>query len=209
EDLTDDEREWEEARMEVFAAMVDCVDQNIGRLVTYLKKKGVFENTLILLCSDNGACPFERTRGQEMSPWDPDSYWCYDVGWAHVGNTPFRWYKQNQHEGGISSPLIAHWPAGMKAEPGSISRQPGHLIDLLATCMDVSSGTFPEEYQGRKFTPVQGISLLPILNGETRKGHDWLYFQFANNRAIRKGDWKVVSASGGRWELYNMAEDRT
>ncbi|MEZ6126235.1 MAG: arylsulfatase [Planctomycetaceae bacterium] len=209
EQLTDEERKWEEDRMEVFAAMVSCVDRNIGRLVTHLKQKGVFDNTLIMLCSDNGACPFERTRGKDKAPWDPDSYWCYDVGWAHVGNTPFRWYKQNQHEGGISSPLIAHWPAGLKTAPGSISHQPGHLIDLLATCIDVSSSQYPAEFQGRSTSPVQGRSLLPVFHGETRAGHEWLYFQFASNRALRKGDWKIVSAEGGRWELYNLADDRT
>jgi len=209
DDLTDDEREWEEARMEVFAAMVDCVDQNIGRLVAYLKTKNVFDNTLILLCSDNGACPFERTRGKHLTPWDPKSYWCYDVGWAHAGNTPFRWYKQNQHEGGISSPLIAHWPEGLTAEPGAISHQPGHLIDLLATCMDAAGVEYPTKLNGQPTIPIQGKSLLPILQGKDREPHEWLYFQFSDNRAIRRGDWKVVSARGGRWELYSIANDRT
>lgn len=209
EQLTDEEREWEEARMEVFAAMVDCVDQNVGRLVEHLKQKNVFDNTLVLLCSDNGACPFERTRGKELKPWDPKSYWCYDVGWAHVGNTPFRWYKQNQHEGGISSPLIAHWPNGLTAARGSISDQPGHLIDLLATCIDASASQYPSEFAGQPTTPIAGKSMLPILQGQQREGHEWLYFQFANNRAIRQGDWKAVSAIGGKWELYNIADDRT
>jgi arylsulfatase len=209
EDLTPDERKWEEARMEVFAAMVDCVDQNVGRLVTWLKERGLYENTLILLCSDNGACPFERTRGKNLRPWDPDSYWCYDVGWAHAGNTPFRWYKQNQHEGGISSPLIAHWPNGLTARKGSISHQPGHLIDLLATCIESTGSSYPKTYNGKATSPIQGRSLLPVLQGRQREGHDWLYFQFSNNRAIRQGDWKAVSARGGRWELYNLAADRT
>ncbi|MEZ6042168.1 MAG: arylsulfatase [Planctomycetaceae bacterium] len=209
EELTADERRWEEDRMEVFAAMVDCVDQNIGRLVAHLKSRGVFDNTLILLVSDNGACPFERTRGREFQPWDHRSYWCYDVGWAHVGNTPFRWYKQNQHEGGVSSPLIAHWPDGLTAAKGSVSDQPGHLIDLLATCVDAADAEYPSEYGGIRTTPIQGKSLLPLLKGQQREPHEWLYFQFANNRALRRGDWKVVSAAGGRWELYNLAEDRT
>lgn len=208
-DLTPQERQWEEARMEVFAAMVDCVDQNIGRLVNHLKQKGLYENTLIMICSDNGACPFERTKRKQFQPWDSQSYWLYDVGWAHVGNTPFRWYKQNQHEGGISSPLIAHWPRGLSAEKGSISHQPGHLIDLLATCIDVGQSSYPKEFNGKATTPIQGRSLLPILQGRQREAHPYLYFQFSNNRAIRKGDWKAVSARGGRWELYNIAEDRT
>lgn len=207
--LTADERAWEESRMEVFAAMVDCVDQNVGRLVQHMKQKQVFDDTLILLCSDNGACPFDRTRGKQFAPWDPKSYWCYDVGWAHVGNTPFRWYKQNQHEGGISSPLIAHWPKGLKVPAGSISSQPGHLIDLSATCYDAAAAEYPASYHGVATSKIQGKSLLPILQGQQREPHDWLYFQFSNNRAIRSGEWKAVAARGGPWELYNLEKDRT
>ncbi|MCA9062455.1 MAG: sulfatase-like hydrolase/transferase, partial [Planctomycetaceae bacterium] len=207
--LTTAERAWEEARMEVFAAMVDRLDQNVGRVVEHLKQRGIFENTLILFCSDNGACPFERTRGREFAASDSRSHWCYDVGWAHVGNTPFRWYKQNQHEGGISSPLIVHWPAAMKAAPGSVSSQPGHLIDILATCLEATGVHYPKEYRGKPTTSISGVSLLPALTGGTCQGHDWMYFQFANNRAIRQGDWKAVSAIGGPWELYNLAQDRS
>ncbi|MEP3478687.1 MAG: arylsulfatase [Fuerstiella sp.] len=208
-DLTSDENRWEQDRMEVFAAMVDSVDQNIGRLVAHLKAKGVYENTLILLCSDNGGCPFERTRGKDLKPWDSNSFWCYDVGWAHASNTPFRLYKQNQHEGGISSPLVAHWPAGLKQHAGQIRTQPGHLIDLLATCVEAGKATYPKQYKGKQTTAIQGKSLLPILQGKPANSHDYLYFQFTNNRAIRQGDWKAVSARGGRWELYNLAEDRS
>lgn len=209
EDLTKAERQWEEDRMEAFAAMVDCVDQNIGRLVEHLRDRKAYANTLILLCSDNGGCPFDRTRGRESKPWDAQSYWCYDVGWAHASNTPFRWYKQNQHEGGIASPLIAHWPAGLTGEKGSISHQPGHLIDLLPTCIEVTGSTYPSEYAGKQTTPLQGRSLAPMLRGEQSAGPEWLYFQFADNRAIRRGDWKAVTARGGRWELFNLAADRT
>ena len=204
--LTEEERAWEEARMEVFAAMVDCVDQNIGRLVEHLKQKDVFDNTLIMICSDNGACPFERTRGKELEPWDPKSYWCYDVGWAHAGNTPFRWYKQNQHEGGISSPLIAHWPKGLTAEKGSISHQPGHLIDLLATIMDATDANYPSEYRGRTSASIQGKSLLPILQGKQREGHEWLYFQFSNNRAIRQR--RLEGCLRTRWSLGTVQSGR-
>lgn len=209
ENLTEDEREWETSRMEVFAAMVDCVDQNVGRLVNHLKVKGVYENTLIMLCSDNGGCPFERTRGKTLKPWDPESYWCYDVGWAHASNTPFRWYKQNQHEGGISSPLIVHWPKAQTVDKGSISHQAGHLIDLLPTCVDAAKAEYPREWKGAKTTPVQGRSLLPLLRGEQRQPHEYLYFQFSDNRAIRQGDMKAVSAKGGEWELYDLSDDRT
>jgi arylsulfatase len=207
--LTPQQRDWEDFRMATFAGMVDRLDQNIGRLVAHLKSLGVFDNTLLVFCSDNGACPFERTKGQEYMPWDPRSYWTYDTGWAHAGNTPFRWYKQNQHEGGISSPMIVHWPAGLKTEAGAITRQPAHLIDLMATALDVTDASYPRRLDGREITPLQGKSLLPILEGKERDGHDYLYFQFSNNRAIRQGQWKLVSARGGPWELYDIEADRT
>ena len=207
--LTPDERQWEADRMEVFAAMVDVLDQNVGRLVSHLKEKGVYDNTLILFCSDNGACPFERTRGKELKPWDPKSYWTYDASWAHAGNTPFRLYKQNQHEGGISSPLIVHWPNGLKTQPGSVTDQPGHLIDFMATFIDLADAEYPTKIGERTIDPLQGQSLLPIFRGETRKSHDQIYFHFSSDRALRQGPWKLVSAKLGRWELYNLDEDRT
>jgi arylsulfatase A-like enzyme len=207
--LTDEERVWEADRMEVFAAMVDLVDQNVGRLVKHLKDKGVFDNTLIIFCSDNGACPFERTRGKNLKPWDSESYWTYDASWAHAGNTPFRLYKQNQHEGGISSPMIAHWPNGLKTKPGSVTDQPGHLVDFMATFIDLAGANYPSEIGERKVDPLQGKSLLPIFRDETREGHEQLYFHFGSDRALRQGPWKLVSAKFGKWELYNLDEDRT
>lgn len=207
--LPQSEKQWEADRMEVFAAMVDVLDQNIGRLVADLKKRGVWENTLFLFCSDNGACPFERTKGRYLKPWDENSYWTYDASWAYAGNTPFRLYKQNQHEGGISSPMIAHWPAGLKTQPGSITDQPGHLIDFMATFMDVADAPYPKQIGDRIIDPLQGRSLLPIFQGKQREPHETLYFHFGQDRALRQGDWKLVSAKQGRWELYNMQDDRT
>ncbi|MDA7915888.1 arylsulfatase [Verrucomicrobia bacterium] len=207
--LSASEKEWEGDRMEVFAAMVDVLDQNIGRLIASLKKKGVFENTLFMFCSDNGACPFERTKGRNLKPWDEKSYWTYDASWAHAGNTPFRLYKQNQHEGGISSPLIVHWPKGLKTKPGSVTDQPGHLIDFMATFIDVADASYPKTVGDRKVDPLQGRSLLPILQGKKREPHNPLYFHFGADRALRKGNWKLVSAKGGKWELYNLKNDRT
>lgn len=207
--LSEEERDWEDFRMATYAGMVDRMDENIGRLVDYLSEKGELDNTVIFFCSDNGACPFERTRGREYMPWDARSYWTYDVGWAHMGNTPFRWYKQNQHEGGISSPLIVHWPAGLKTPPGSVTHQPAHLIDIMATAVDLMGAEYPRQFEGRTIEPLQGVSLLPIFADQQRKGHDWLYFIFSNNRAIREGNWKLVSARGGPWELYDMSVDRS
>ena len=164
---------------------------------------------MILFCSDNGACPFERTRGRYLKPWDPKSYWTYDASWAHAGNTPFRLYKQNQHEGGISSPLIVHWPQGLKTSPGSTTNQAGHLIDFMATFIDLAGAEYPKSIGDRQIDPLQGKSLLPIFQGKEREGHETLYFHFGTDRALRQGPWKLVSAKLGKWELYNLDEDRT
>ncbi len=208
ESLGEDRRRWEAERMAAFAGMVDCLDQNIGRLVEYLRTSGRLDDTIILFCSDNGACPFERTKGREYRPWDPRSYWTYDVGWAHVGNTPFRKYKQNQHEGGISSPLLVWW-SRLGTPPGTVTAQPGHLIDLMATCLELAGADYPRAFGGRSIEPLQGRSLVPIFRGETRQPHSWLYFQFSGNRAIRQGDMKLVRAKDGPWELYDLGRDRT
>ena len=162
-----------------------------------------------LFCADNGGCPFERTRGRNLKPWDPKSYWTYDASWAQASNTPFRLYKQNQHEGGISSPLIVHWPKGLKTKPGSITRQPGHLIDFMATFLELSGAKYPKQVGNRTIEPLEGKSLVPIFQGQEREGHENLYFHFGTDRALRQGKWKLVSAKGGKWELYDLEKDRT
>jgi arylsulfatase len=203
------EKGWEADRMEVFAAMVELLDQNIGRLIKNLKERKVFDDTLFLFCADNGGCPFERTRGRNLPPWDPNSYWTYDASWAQASNTPFRLYKQNQHEGGISSPLIAHWPNGIETNAGNITRQPAHLIDFMATFLELGNGKYPKKIGDRLIEPLEGRSLVPIFKNKERKGHETLYFHFGMDRALRKGKWKIVSAKGGKWELYNLEKDRT
>ncbi len=207
--IKESEKKWEADRMEVFAAMIDVMDRNIGRLIQELEQRKVFENTLFLFCADNGGCPFERTRGRNLKPWDPNSYWTYDASWAQASNTPFRLYKQNQHEGGISSPLIVHWPKGLKTKPGSITRQPGHLIDFMATFLELSGAKYPKQVGNRTIEPLEGKSLVPIFQGQERKGHENLYFHFGTDRALRQGKWKLVSAKGGKWELYYLEKDRT
>ena len=205
ESLSEKEKGWEDFRMAAYAGMVDRMDQGIGKLVKELKEKNIFDNTILMFCSDNGACPFERTQGAEKMPWDPESYWTYDTGWAHAGNTPFRWYKQNQHEGGISSPLIVHWPKGIKLDKGSISDRVGHLVDFMPTCLELADA----KYTGEGKAKLMGKSFVSTLKRQPDESHDFLYFHFGNNRAIRKGKWKVVSARGGPWELYDMDKDRT
>jgi len=212
--LNPSQKQWEEDRMEVYAAMVNILDKEIGRIIDWLKKKDLFENTLILFCSDNGACPFDRTRGKEKNPWDPDSYWCYDVGWASLGNTPFRLYKQNQHEGGISSPLIAHLPtslttSGRETPLGKVTDQPAHLVDFMATFLEIAGARYPKKIGERLIDPLVGKSLVPIFQGKQRVAHQPLYFHFGTDRALRSGDWKISSAKLGKWELYNLKKDRT
>ncbi len=202
--LSPRQQEFESFRMSVFAAMVDRVDQNLGRLLDFLEEKGVMDNTLILLCSDNGGCPFERSRDLHIPPWEGGSFLLYDASWATVSNTPLRHYKQTQHEGGISSPLIVHWPGHIE-NPGEWETAQGHLVDIMATCIEVAGAAYPER---EGLQPLQGKSLLPLFRGEEREGHEALYFVFNGCRALRKGDWKVVSFYMNPWELYNIAEDR-
>lgn len=202
--LSAKQQEFESFRMSVYAAMVDRLDWNIGRLLAYLEQREVLDNTLVMICSDNGGCPFERSRNLEIPPWEGGSFLLYDASWATVSNTPLRHYKQTQHEGGISTPLIVHWP-GEISNRGAWVRSPGHLVDVMATCLEASGSAYPS---GDGLQPLQGISLLPLLKGEEGEVHQELYFRFGQCRALRRGDWKLVSFYGSRWELYNLDKDR-
>lgn len=202
--LTAERQAFESFRMSVYAAMVDRLDQQIGRLIGFLRDRDVLENTLIMICSDNGACPFERSRNPEIPPWEAGSFLLYDASWATVSNTPLRHYKQTQYEGGISSPLIVHWPGYISA-PGRWEDAPGHLIDIMATCLEAAGAAYP---QTDTVQPLQGISLAPLFRSEDREEHEDLYFRFTSNRALRMGDWKLVSFYGYRWELYDLSRDR-
>ena len=239
---------WEARCMEVYAAMLDCLDQGIGRLVDTLKKNGQFENTLILYLQDNGGCaegmgrngPFKpraeaptlpplakdflqpemipkQTRdgfpmrqGAGVMPGGADTFIGYGKAWANVSNTPFREYKHWEHEGGISTPLIAHWPAGIApARRGKLEAQPAHLIDLMATCADLAGAKYPAEFNGQKIPPMEGVSLAPALAGKALHRAQPIFWEHEGNRAIRSGDWKLVSKHPGGWELYDSAADRT
>lgn len=152
---------------------------------------------------------YRLTKRADKDPWDAKSFWCYDTGWSHVGNTPFRLHKQNQHGGGMNTPMIAHWPAGIKAKPGSITSQRGHIIDFMATAIDLAGTEYPESWPGIDLEPLQGRSLKPIFEGKVREPHPSLFFRFNTNRAIIKGDWKLVTHRASRWELYNITKDGT
>ena len=208
--LSEQRRQWESRRMAAYAALIDRVDQELGRLVTDLRESGELENTFILFLSDNGACPYDRRHiGLNRAPYLPDTTWSDSTGWAWARNTPFRFYKQNQYEGGIGTPGIVHWPAGLKTKPGSICHEPVHLIDVLPTLADLADAKLPKEWPGRELEPVSGISLAPILAGKTLGKRPPIHLLFSTDRGLRDGDWKLVSFRSHPWELYNLVEDRT
>ncbi|MGB7326062.1 MAG: arylsulfatase [Rubripirellula sp.] len=207
--LTDVRRDFETKRMRTLAAMIDRVDQEVGRLVSDLEAAGELENTLIWFVADNGACPYDRVSNHvDKDPTDGSVSWSDSTGWAWARNSPFRYYKQNQFEGGISTPAIVHWPAGLKTEAGSIHRQPAHLIDVMPTIADVAGAEIPETFGDRELRPVSGQSLTPIFDGGEIERAEPLHFKFATDRGIRDGDWKAVSFRGETWELYNISNDR-
>ncbi len=138
----------------------------------------------------------------------PDSYFSYGRGWANASNTPFRLFKHWVHEGGISSPLIAQWPARIK-QGGQLTPQFGHVIDLMATSVDAAGAQYPKTHKGNAITPLEGRSLVPIFDGKTREPHRAVFWEHAGNRAVRQGKWKLVSRSQDRWELYDMEADRS
>lgn len=190
-------------RMAVYAAQITCMDRGIGKILEQLDAMNARENTLVLFMADNGGCAEIIDRGKKGEPaGGPDSFLSYGVGWANASNTPFRMYKHWVHEGGIASPLIASWPATIKT-PG-ITSQVGHLIDIMATCVDLSGTTYPAKLQ-----PLEGKSLRPIFEGRKREGHEALYWEHEGNQAVRQGDWKLVAQHNKPWELYDLANDRT
>ena len=203
------DQEMRDLRMAVYAAQIDRMDQNIGRVLGRLRAIGAEENTLVLFLADNGGCAEEVNRGVPGAlPGSKDSFMSYGLPWANASNTPFRLYKHWVHEGGISTPLIARWPAAIR-QTNTITHQPGHLIDLMATCLDVAGAAYPKTYGGHSITPLEGRSLLPILKGRTRRPHEALYWEHEGNRAVRQGQWKLVSRHPEGWELYDLEADRT
>lgn len=203
--------EWQQLRMEVYAAMIDSVDQNIGRLLEALDQLKVADNTLILFLTDNGGCA-ETPGGNDPKqiPGPKEYYSHVGPGWASASNTPFRRYKQYCHEGGIATPLVARWPKTIK--PGSRTDQVGHIIDFLPTFLEMAKADYPAEHPEFKepTLPLDGKSLLPVLQGRQRQPHKYLYWHWSSNRAVRKGDWKLAWDKHEKtWELYDLGKDRT
>jgi arylsulfatase A-like enzyme len=212
-ELSDEERRFQATKMAIHAAMIDRMDREIGRVLEQLKAMGAFENTIILFASDNGASAEFLNRGDKHDPSAPlgsgGSYLCLGPGWSTAGNTPFRLHKSWTHEGGIATPLIVHWPKGISAH-GELRHAPGHVIDFVPTVLDVL-GVMPEQtWNGSKVPPLPGRSLQPVFAKDAMIERDYLFFHHENNRAVRIGDWKLVSKrpDTNSYALYNLKNDR-
>lgn len=226
-DVDADRQEDLAYRMATFAAMMDHVDQGIGRMLKTLEESGQLDNTLILFTSDNGACyewgpygfdKYSRKgittlhKGEELKTiGGPGTYHSVGSAWSSLSNTPLRMYKHFNHEGGNCSPLIAHWPKGIKKADRWV-KSPIHLIDIMPTLCEVSHSKYPEKFNNNKITPVEGISYKSIFDGAEKMSDRTLCFDHFESSAIRHGDWKLVRGNkrynNRKWELYNISKDR-
>lgn len=219
ESLSEDEKQLWDARMAVYAAQIDCMDQGIGEVLKVLEDNNELDNTLILFLSDNGGnaeSQGNKTLSTEelLLLGNETPAQSYRVNWANVSNTPFREYKHMVHEGGISTPLIVYWPAKMK-KTGLITKQVGHVIDLMPTLVEVADVNYPKTYKGHEIYPLTGKSLIPTITKGDTFSRKPIFFEHEANRAVIAGDWKLVSESTkkppftGEWELYNLKDDRS
>jgi len=210
--LTEEQRHFQATKMAIHAAMVDRMDQEIGRIIDQLKNMGAFENTLIFFASDNGASSEIMVRGEGHDPeaamGSRDTYLCLGPGFSSLSNTPFRRHKTWVHEGGISTPLIVHWPAGVKAR-NQIRRTPGHFIDIVPTILELAGIEKPAEWQGVPIPEAPGRSIVPAFTGEMEEPHPNLWWLHDGHRALRYKNWKIVSPKGEPWKLYNIKTDRS
>lgn len=229
------DKEWDARAMAVHAAMVDRMDQSIGMLLNALEKNGQIDNTLILFMSDNGCSneicqlysegendrPAETRDGRkiiypkkkEILPGPETSYASVGPKWANVANTPFRFWKAKSYEGGICTPMIAHWPKGIKQKKGSINTAYCHVIDIMATCLEITNASYPDKYNGYDIQPYMGVSMLPIFEGEEQSVERDLCFEHFNEKALIDAEgWKIVQPSDSKtqaWELYDLNTDRS
>ncbi len=212
-ELTGQQREFQAAKMAVHAAMIDRMDREIGRVVEQLKKMGALDDTLILFASDNGASAEIMVRGDghdpQAAPGSADTFLCLGPGWSSSSNTPLRRHKTWVHEGGIATPLIAHWPNGIAAR-GELRHSPAHLIDIVPTVLELTGLEHPRTIAVKPAPPLPGKSLVPEFAMDRSVSRDYLWWLHEGNRAIRIGDWKLVAAGGpqGPWELYDLSQDR-
>jgi arylsulfatase A-like enzyme len=214
--LSDEKKKDMILRMSIYAAQVEVMDRGIGRIVTELEKRGELKNTLIFFLQDNGACAEFVSRGNlDLAVLGTnESFESYRLPWANASNTPFRLFKSWTHEGGISTPLIVHWPEGV-VNSGRMSDRPGMLMDIMATCVEVSGSEYPLQFKGNEIHNLEGESLLSSIKNENEGRESVMFWEHEANRAIRSGDWKLVLKASeknvldDKWELYNLADDRT
>ncbi|MEM7558392.1 MAG: arylsulfatase [Planctomycetota bacterium] len=197
--ISEDDRDWWDLRMASYAAMIDRMDRNIGRLLKQLKDSGKSENTVIFFLSDNGACNDSKDRStvKGSMPWEVTSYLTQGRAWANASNTPFRMYKTTDFEGGIRTPMIAYWPG--RIEKNSMTNHVGHLVDFTATFLDLA---------GQEPRPeMAGHSLVDVLDGNVKERPWPIYWQFGKSKAIRNKNWKLVQHAGSKWQLYDLSQD--
>jgi arylsulfatase len=210
-ELTAEQRRFQAMKMAIHAAMVDRMDQEIGRIIAQLKAMKAYENTILFFASDNGASAEMMVRDGGHDPAAPPgsakSYLCLGPGFSSACNTPFRRHKTWVHEGGISTPLIMHWPAGIGAR-GELRHTPGHFIDIVPTVLELAGVQKPKEWQGEPIPAAPGRSLVPALARDELVPHESLWWLHEGHRAVRVGDWKLVAAKGDPWELYDLRTDR-
>ncbi len=221
--LTPEQVEKLDYFMAVYAAMVHRMDYNIGRVVDHLEARGKLDNTLIVFLNDNGGCaePYNDLGGGTMnsindpyaggmgSAHNPEGGSAIGTGWANAGNTPFRRYKSNLHEGGIATPAILHWPEGIKTAPGAITPAKAYLTDIMPTFLELAEAGYPETFNGHDIKPLYSDSLMPVLEGGSRDTHEWMFWEHYQDRAVRHGDWKALGRIGSdQWTLYDLATDR-
>jgi arylsulfatase len=224
------DQEFDAACMAVHAAMIDRLDQNIGRILDRLTKMKLLENTLIVFLSDNGASPevpaaggFDRPtqtrdgrailytkqlKAAHTMPGPETTFAAIGPMWANVANTPFRFWKKEIFEGGICTPCIVHWPKGLKTRPGSFTSAPAHVIDLLPTFAALAGARYPTEFGGHSITPLEGRSLAPLLEGQPLPQGP-IFWEHYGARGVREGNWKLVALGKSSWELYDLNTDRT
>ena len=216
--LSKGKREEMDLRMAIYAAMIDRMDQNIGRLINDLKSKGLYDNTIIMFLNDNGACAENDMLGsgpKEQLETKEGYLLSYGKAWANASNTPYRSYKHWTHEGGIGTPFIVHWPDGIPKESmGLTVNQYGFLPDIMATCLDLANTKIPQVFNGNKIKKHSGKSLIPIFTGSKEQIHkEPIFWEHEGNKAVRLGDYKLVQdwekGIDDNWELYNISKDRT
>lgn len=229
----EDERntDWEDLKMATYAAQIDRMDQGIGRILDKVRSLGATDNTLVLFMSDNGGCaeflaedsvrpvpsqysspnpdgrPIQMGNVPGLRPGPGDTFMSYDLPWANASNSPFRLFKRWTHEGGISTPLIVHWPD--KIKQAGIVHEPTHITDIAATCIEAAGATYPSELNGNTIKPIEGRSFMDAIDKGNWNRNLPIFWEHEGSRAARAENWKLVSEVDGQWELYDMDEDRT